>query len=495
MNGLPEPDARELITTEDVTRALAGGNGHNPSEKASPWHEALTSLPADHDGHAACLVLLYPNRFLYCPSYGWMHNTGNYWERDGAEERVERAALDVIRKRRDASDNNKQLDDLYKACKGNAYNINGIKTALREKVLVSVKDFDSDPDLLNCKNGVIHLPSGELLKRAPNHLFTYCVAVDYDPQAEAEPWIDFLLAAVDGNGDFMNYIQAAAGYSLTGHTREEVLFYLYGPTRSGKGTFIEAMLELLGRRPLASEETFTTFTADQDRDTQNFALAPLKACRFVAASESNKYNALNPAKIKTITGGNDITCAYKHRDSFTYRPQFKLWLVSNHPVNTDVDDDAAWGRVKVILFPVSHLGNEDKALKWQLKQPENLRGVLRWAVEGARLWYAMPHGLEDPPALKAETARHRAEADYLAAFLEECTEPAEGEFIANKTLYTLYETWCKETGVEPKKQRLFSQGMKRKGYRDGQKKVIGINMRGFYGLQTVTVTDSNGKYP
>ena len=43
----------------------------------------------------------------------------------------------------------------------------------------------------------------------------------------------------------LNYLQMAVGYSITGHTVEEKLFYLYGPTRSGKGTFMETLLALM----------------------------------------------------------------------------------------------------------------------------------------------------------------------------------------------------------------------------------------------------------
>jgi hypothetical protein len=41
------------------------------------------------------------------------------------------------------------------------------------------------------------------------------------------------------------YLQEALGYSITGHTSEECLFYIYGPPRSGKGTMWETFLALL----------------------------------------------------------------------------------------------------------------------------------------------------------------------------------------------------------------------------------------------------------
>ena len=198
---------------------------------------------------------------------------------------------------------------------------------------------------------------------------------------------------VGGGPAVIDYLQMAVGYSLTGHTSEECLWYVFGPSRSGKGIFTEVMLALLGS-PLAIEVDFATFTAKREGDTQNFDLAPLKPTRLVITSKSNRYEVLNAGKIKQLTGGNYVRAAYKHRDLFTYRPQFKAWLVSNQPVNADVDDDALWYRVKVLEFPNGHAGQEDKTLKPRMKAADTLRGVLRWAVEGAKRWYAAPTGLE-----------------------------------------------------------------------------------------------------
>ena len=103
--------------------------------------------------------------------------------------------------------------------------------------------------------------------------------------------------------------------------------------------------------------------------------------------------------------GDWVRCAFKHRDHFEYRPQFKIWLVSNHPVNADVDDDAAWYRLKVIEFPNSFVGREDKTLKERMKSPENLKAVLAWAIQGAIMWYGLgAQGLQTPPEIEQATS-------------------------------------------------------------------------------------------
>lgn len=286
----------------------------------------------------------------------------------------------------------------------------------------------------------------------------------------------------------VTYLQEAVGYSLTGHTSEEVLFYIYGPARAGKGTFTEAILSMMGK-PLATEADFETFTRDRRGDVNSPDLANLKPSRFVAASESERERWLNAAKVKVLTGGNYITCALKYRDHFTYRPQFKVWLSSNHPVMIDVDDDAAWARIRVIHFPTSHLEDEDKTLKARMKRPAMARQILAWAVEGARRWYASGKtGLITPATVSDKTRAARDDLDFVGQWLAECIERTDepGAFVSNPTLYASYSEWCKESGIMPKGQTKLTQALRSKGYEAGVRaRIGGKQTRGAQGVKLV----------
>lgn len=179
-------------------------------------------------------------------------------------------------------------------------------------------------------------------------------------------------------------------------------------------------------------------------------------------------------------GGNEIYCAFKHRDHFAYRPQFKIWLSTNQPVNADPDDDAVWGRLRIVEFPDSHLGKEDKTLKERMKSPAVMEGVLAWVVEGARQWYALGSaGLPEPESSKRLRDAHRGALDNVQAWMEESCLTGGNGFCANSILYLSYERWCKENGIEPKKQKGFSQALIRKGYEDDRQTYDGKQVRGF----------------
>jgi len=429
-----------------------------------PGYEPDILLSAGNNdyGNAQCMHYLFGGQFQYCAAYGWLWYNGKFWDKADAEAYVKRAAIDtLVRRRIEAVKDSREA--LVSATRPSATNVRSCLYLFEPLVTVDVSEFDQSPDLLNCANGVLDLRTGKLTAHNPRQRFTYALPVDYNPEANSQEWEKFLQDVTGEKQEIVEYVQLCLGYSLTGHTWEEMLFYLYGPTRSGKGVFTETILTMMGKEPLATEVDFVTFTSPRDYDAQNFDLAPLKPCRFVAASESTKYQSFNTAKIKQLTGGNYIRCAFKHKDHFTYRPQFKIWLASNHPVNADPDDEAVWYRVRVIPFPNSYAEKEDKALKAQLQEPGNLRGVLRWAVEGARKWYALDRhqGIQTPAIVKDATDEAQNGVDFVQQWLDECTTKTDNDedYVTSQVLYIRYEQWCKNNGVMPKHQSGLTQAL------------------------------------
>lgn len=440
----------------------------------------LLSEGPDDEGNAQCVYHVYGNLFLHSDELGWMQWRVTHWDSVNAEANLDRRIIEVLQARRmEAVKFNR--DQIITAAKPSARHVADCRKLFSSMVTATASEFDADPNVLNCQNGVVDLRTGQMLPHTASQRFTYCVPVDYDPEADWTEWENFLYDVSGQSQDVLEYLQMAIGYSLTGHTSEECLFYLHGPTRAGKGTFTETLLALLPK-PLAIETDFNTFT-QQRNDSNNFDLAPLRPARLVIASESNKYQTLNSGKVKLLTGGNEVYCAFKHRTHFSYRPQYKVWLVSNHQVNADVDDDAVWYRVKVIEFPTSFAGHEDKGLKARMKMPDNLKAVLAWAVVGACKWFASPTGLVTPPAMELVTRKHRADLDYVQAWLDECCELSPAHWTPNDVVYTSYRDWCKENGVELKQMRGLALSLANKGFLTGQQKWLnGKNRKCVVGL-------------
>ena len=490
-------------TTFTNGHTAAGQAGQNktstpPPASSGPTTNYLLTLPFDDEGVAECTLSRYDGQFLHTESHGWLQYTGTHWKAEGAEAAVERAITETLNARIQAAlaAGAQNYSELIKRSARNSRGVKAAKSQLQSHVHTDISNFDNDPTLLNCKNGVVDLRTGQLNAHDKNQRFMYCIEYNYNPNADWVDWVNWLSKEV--GADNTDWLQMAQGYSLTGHTNEEILIYFYGPTRSGKGTYTSAILKMLGK-PLAKAAQFSTFTATRGGDDQNFDLAPLKPCRLIVASESNQYERFNEAKIKQITGGDEIRCAFKRQTHFEYKPQFTIWLSSNHPVNADPDDDAVWGRIRVIEFPNSYLGREDKTLKSKMQTEAMLEAILAWSVAGAMRWYALgSKGLPELPASAAIKQKQRIELDYVQQWLDECclfddpnNPPQTPSVCPNEDIRKSYESWCYDNGVTAKGKKNLTQALRKKGFNNNDGKVINYNdflgnrqtKRGFYGIK------------
>jgi putative DNA primase/helicase len=442
------------------------------------YHEWLARFSPDDQGHADAIHELYGPYLAFNNSLGWLIWNGTHFTT--SVQRINTLIVHILRERHKAAVHMEHAL-LIKNSQAMAGRVAAVRSLLENLCVVEVDEFDAEPDLINCLSGIVNLRTKKLLPHDPKYRFTWCSPVAYNPAADGSLWLDFLRATVETD-DMVEYLQEALGYSITGHTSEESLFYVFGPPRAGKGSMSETLLAILPR-PIAVEVDFNTFTAKREGDAQNFDLAPMKAARLVFASESNKYQSLNPAKVKALTGGNLVYCAFKYGQHFSYKPQYAVWLSSNHELNADAEDDALWGRVKVIGFPYSRLGQEDKSLKLRLQSRENLEAVLSWLIDGAYLWYQHGgRGLQTPEAVKELTNAQRAAQDVVSIWLDECCDKIAGEWTEHSKLLASYQAWCNSNGHKPKEGNGFSRSLNRQPGVQSERKGGG-GIRGVSGLR------------
>lgn len=427
-----------------------------------PTQTILLHAEPDIDGHADAFIACWPDMFLYCPAFGWLYWTGSHWEQKGAQGALQDAIVQTLYLRRHIAVDN-QREALLKASKITRSSKLAIKEHLMHRLEIDAGEFDNEPHMLNCQNGAVDLRTGTLYKHyGKTHRFTYCLGIDYDPSVDTNIIEKHYRDDLGNPDEMVPFLKRAFGYSLTGNTREEKVFYCPGPARAGKDTGIGAFREMLGA-PLAREVNFDTLTEKRYGDTNRADIATLKPARFVLASESDRQRQMNAATVKNLSGGNEQFVAFKRRDHFSYTPQFKMWLISNWSVNVDVEDAAAWGRIIVVEFPNGRLGKEDPKRKESTRSKTFKKALLAWSVEGAQEWYS--DGLQIPDCAELVKKEQHAKLDSLAGFCDDCLKADKVLRIPNPSMYATYLDWCRENGYSIRKHRAFTQGMKRLGHK------------------------------
>lgn len=434
--------------------------------------ELVSDLYGPHDeGNALAVRRLYGDRIRYTGGFGWMFYDGRHWTTgELAESQVNRLILETLSRRRIAAvkaqyeefaktgkpteDKKSLFETILEKTAPTTNRVNTTRAMLKTFVTVGEEEFQNPPGLLNVRNGVIDMKTGALYPSHSAYGFTYVLDVDFDPGCYSETWERFLDETVPE--ETRHYLQTALGYTFTGDMREEAIFWIVGPMRSGKGTLTETLQVLTA--PIAAEVPIRTFLDRSKSNEQNFDLAGLHDARFVHASESGSNDWLDSAFLKAASGGNSVRAAFKGKDMFSYKPGYTVWVTSNEPPRMRPDDSAAWYRLKVLEFPYSKAGSENKTLKTELRKPENLRAVLSWIVEGSVMWYANPQGLQTPIAVSELTESYREALDYMGQFMEEFFDlsgeyddlernKTQGFTVSADRLYELYKSWHSDNGA------------------------------------------------
>ncbi len=446
------------------------------------YHELATKTILETDERGADRLVIYAQTdygncrrladrhghlLRYVSSWEWLVWDGTRWKRDKTDE-VMRRAKETVSAIQDLSPLTRQEDLARHARNSQAIaRLQAmIKLAQSEPEIVATPDeFDTDPWLLNVNNGTIDLRTGGLSPHRREDLITKLAPVEYDPAATCPLWMKFLERIMDGNHRLIDYLKRTAGYSLTGDNSEDCLIILYGLGKNGKTVYSETQKHLLGDYAMSIPvQTLLDAGRATNSDT-HFALARLKTARLVIATETAKRKKLDEALVKALTGGDTIVARHMYKDFFEFRPQFKIFLSTNHRPVVKGTETAIWERLRLIPFTV-FIPKEERDKKLREKLRGEFPGILAWAVQGCLEWQELVLG--EPKEVSEATDEYRQEMDVTGTFVKErCVLGARCE-VSSTDLYKSYKSWCKGTGEKPLSRRDFGMELAERGFEGGR---------------------------
>lgn len=414
-------------------------------------------------GNGRRLVDTFGAGIRYSTGLGWFVWKDGYWKPDKEELELQELAkriAPIISSEVTRHPESQQAEVIRWAhqSRSNSRLRGAIESAKSDpRVEVPVNVWDSDENLLGVLNGVIDLRTGELLKGRPDLHITRRAPVAYTRGHRNVRWEEFLNFATGGDKEFQDWLQRAAGYSLTGSSKYDLMFLVYGPAGSGKNTFVEALVKALGTAQYAWPLDSSILAANdgQANGTDLYHWAQLRGRRVVWVDELPDSERMKENSVKKLTGSSEISARSPGEQPFTFQSQAKLWVSTNHrPIITD---DAMWRRIRPIPF-TRVPENPDPELKDYIFDPEGaLPAVLSWAVEGAikMLGSSARDALGWCSQVAEAAEMYRKNEDRIGIFLSEETNENEGATTPVKSLYTVYRVWSDERGERPMTQIAF----------------------------------------
>lgn len=285
--------------------------------------------------------------------------------------------------------------------------------------------------LLNVTNGMLDLRTGELLPHSPDYFSTAQFAVTWDPTARAPVYEQWLRDSI-GEGQMADLEEAASAILDPSATPTKALF-LFGPSRSGKSTFLRLLMAVAGAR-----------------NTSGVTLHQLVENRFMAANVYGKLlnvaadlsaNHVEDLSIFKLMTGEDLIMAdrkYGGQFSFTNRA---LFAFSANELPTVGEGSRAYSeRIKPFHFNRSFAGAEKPEI--ELAMLAELPGILvRW-VAAWRARRERGTALATDPAVRE---RFEIASDKVRQFVVSRLVVGKG-FMTTTEVHQAFREWAQDEG-------------------------------------------------
>jgi len=297
--------------------------------------------------------------------------------------------------------------------------------------------FQQSEPLFNIANGVLNLETGKLLEHSPQYMMLEQSPVIYDPDAECPKFDDYLDKYLDSQ--YHNVLQEMFGYSMWPRYDVQRAFVLWGPPRTGKGTFLRILQEMLGKDNYSSVNL-------RDLIEDRFKRAELFGKRANISGDLTRTPIKDPQIFQNLVGGDEVTVEFKFGRPFQMTNTAKLIFGTNNLPRLNLDDDAFYTRMAIIPVENTFLGKEDPSIEAAMKTPEELSGILNWSLEGLKR--LRKNGWKLSHHIKGEEKYAEiSKPEYK--FLEEMCESSTDGYITKSELVTAYNRWAKEHKLPP----------------------------------------------
>jgi P4 family phage/plasmid primase-like protien len=435
------PAVQQLEAWKEPKLSEYEETGDSRREKIFAWYDRRPER--NHESVAMLFLTFYGGVVCFSPELNrWLYFAGKAWRQDsaGADKLrnmlmdFNKELIDVVKKdepylpnlsedEEKAAKNRKESFYSWVVKLNNNYAVDNVLKIAATRCAASINDFDSNDYLFNVKNGTIDLRTGALRPHEPEDRITLLCDDEYNPAADYARWDSFLVETC-GRYQYVQYLKKEAGYCLTGLTDEELLFMLYGDAATGKSTFYEPVMDVLG--DYGHYMSFATLkSSDKDGGAPREDLLRLRSSRLVMCSEVNPKTKFDTALVKKIVSGEKVIARGIHaRDSAEYAPKYKIFIGTNYAPIIPFDDAGSYRRIRVNPF-VNRVADEDvdRTLKRTFRTEKAARErILAWLVEGAVRYF--DEGLDDTPReIERANSEYRREQNPLYLFVEDyCVE-------------------------------------------------------------------------
>lgn len=319
--------------------------------------------------------------------------------------------------------------------------------------------FDADPAILNVKNGLLNIETGEFTTfRNSEYLSLIQLPVEYKKGQGCPQIAKFLRETLDP--EQVKIVVKMLGYILLRSAKYEKAFMLVGEGSNGKSTLLKVITALVG-------SANTSNVSLQELTEDRFASAHLYG-KMVNVFADLKADTINDTGyFKLLVSGDRIRAQKKHQQPFEFSNHAKMIFSTNQIPDTSDDSYAYFRRWVILRFDRTFEGPaSDRRLIDKLTTPEELSGLLNVAVAGLKR-LKEEYGFEHTDIDEIREMYREGASKIIDFIKEQCElDTANSELmIRTYDLHEAYVDYCKNRGTSFLDIRRFGEELRAHGVR------------------------------
>lgn len=322
----------------------------------------------------------------------------------------------------------------------------------------------------NCKNvsiyqGLRYIALGNCIydtyhrygmKYSPSIVFTHKVQVNYNSEANSPvlgDWsIDSWLTELFNNDAELIHLAWQTILAVIRGYADERIIWLIGKGGTGKGSFQELLINLVGRRNTASMKLI-------ELDGRNrFATSQLIGKHLVIGDDNPIDKVIkDPSTMFSLVTHDIITIEKKGKQAYSARLTPVIVQSSNRLIKIQGDKEAIARRTFILPFvsEFNKAGYKREIKQFYLKRQDVLEYVLMRALE-----YDISNRFKDisyHPAIKEIHGKSMTSVEQFSYYL---FNRVKSTFLPNSFILWAYTQFCEKNGLERGTKEAFHKGLK-----------------------------------
>lgn len=317
----------------------------------------------------------------------------------------------------------------------------------RMQVQKDARELNSNPYIINVKNGLLNVIDGTLSNHTPEYLSTVQLAVNYTPGSDCPRFLKYMHESLPD--DQVKLVQEMFGYFLIPVNRAQKCFVIVGEAGAGKSVLLLVLNDILLGKQNVSNVTWQALN-------ERFKTAELFGKLANIFADLPTKNIDDNGIFKALVGEDYLTVEKKNKNPFSFQPYARLLFSCNSiPRNYGDKSEGFYRRLVIIRF--AHAVAEAK------RDPDLLNkfrtesdGIFLWALEGLKRLMNNNFKFSVTETNLQELQRYREDSNSVLSFVKDCCMIEPGAEAVRTEIYNQYKTYCNNCGMNPYSQKSFN---------------------------------------